>query len=119
MPAEPKVVGSSPTGPATLKLQHVLEFRNHDLDLAIVADVPEGVYRRQDVDDLAKTVFDALQEGSDSEPYLFKKDSQIVRLLVYKQVEEKLEGKEFKDYGFCQLHARCLSAQYYVALGVS
>lgn len=60
-------------------------FRNQKIDLAIVVYTNKNNLERQDVDNIAKVVLDALcmnrnHEGS----FLFNNDNQIVRLLVYK-----------------------------------
>jgi Holliday junction resolvase RusA-like endonuclease len=76
-----------------------LELRIQTLDLAIVADLPEQRYKNQDLDNIAKVVLDALKKSSEPEPYLFEKDSQITRLLLYKRKRKELEG-----YDTSQLH---------------
>ena len=58
-------------------------------DLAIVAHVTEHRMKKQDVDNLAKIVLDALKKGKKNEfksdIFLFEDDAQVVRLLVYKK----------------------------------
>jgi len=60
-------------------------YRRAELDVAIVAKVNKQRMNCQDVDNIAKDVLDALQKHGDQEAYLFEKDSQVTRLLVWKQ----------------------------------
>jgi Holliday junction resolvase RusA-like endonuclease len=60
------------------------EIRSQFLDLAVVARVNEKRIKRQDVDNIAKIVLDALKETEGDPRFLFRDDSQIVRLLVWK-----------------------------------
>ncbi|NOQ34238.1 MAG: RusA family crossover junction endodeoxyribonuclease [Methanosarcinales archaeon] len=60
-----------------------LHDANEKIDLAIVVYRRVGYLKRQDLDNIAKIVLDALKG------YLFKDDSQIVRLLLVKN-EAKL-----------------------------
>ena len=59
-------------------------LRNSPLDLVIVAKVNRRRMSTQDVDNVAKIVLDALKEAPGDVRFLFHKDSQIVRLLVWK-----------------------------------
>lgn len=56
------------------------------LDLAIVVYRKKGYLGRQDLDNIAKIVLDAL------EGLLFKNDSQVVRLLLFKKDAKLIEG---------------------------
>ena len=56
------------------------------IDLAIVVYRRVGYLKRQDLDNIAKVVLDALKG------YLFNDDSQIVRLLLVKKEAELLAG---------------------------
>lgn len=63
------------------------KIRAEPLDVAIVAKVNRQRMEQQDVDNIAKIVLDALKkhgEGKGKEVSLFHRDSQVVRLLVYK-----------------------------------
>ena len=68
-------------------------FRKELLDLAIVAKVNKQRMNKQDLDNLAKVVLDALKKDPKSdfkpEAFLFFDDAQIVRLLVYKIPREE------------------------------
>lgn len=79
-----------------MKNPHFDEIRKKKLDLAIVIYVDKFRMKKQDVDNIAKTVLDALRKSKKNEhkPYLFEDDSQIVRLLVYKLETKKLKGYE-------------------------
>ena len=56
------------------------------LDIAVVIYITPMRYRRQDLDNVAKIVLDALtQRNKEDQDYLFKDDCQIVRLLLYKK----------------------------------
>lgn len=62
-------------------------LRSKLLDLVIIVYVNKRRMEKQDVDNIAKVVLDALKKpkNKDSEKrWLFKDDSQVVRLLVYK-----------------------------------
>lgn len=63
-----------------------LHDTNKKIDLAIVVYRQVGYLKRQDLDNIAKVVLDALKG------YLFKDDSQIVRLLLVKKEAELLAG---------------------------
>lgn len=73
-----------------LENKHFTEFKNKEMDLAIVVYVNKQRMKMQDVDNIAKVVLDALKKP---EPYLFENDSQVIRLLVYKMLQ-----KPVKDY---------------------
>ena len=63
-----------------------LHDTNEKIDLAIVVYRRVGYLKRQDLDNIAKVVLDALKDC------LFKDDSQIVRLLLVKKEAELLAG---------------------------
>ena len=69
------------------------EFRDCNIDLAIVAKVNKQRMKQQDIDNVAKVVLDALKknENIDFKPeiFLFNDDSQIVRLLIYKMLRKE------------------------------
>lgn len=60
------------------------DIRNEFLDLAIIASVNPQRMKTQDVDNISKTVLDALQQGKNDSRFLFYNDNQIIRLLVWK-----------------------------------
>ncbi len=64
------------------------------LDISIVVQIRKGRYRRQDLDNLAKIILDALEKPKedDSFDYLYEDDNQIVRLIIYKL--ERVECSE-------------------------
>lgn len=71
------------------------ELLNELLDLAIVVHLTEHRYKKQDLDNIAKVVLDALkkQKGeNEKENYFFEDDSQIARLLI-----QKILRREDKD----------------------
>ena len=63
-----------------------LHDTNKEIDLAIVVYRRVGYLKRQDLDNIAKVVLDALKG------HLFEDDSQIVRLLLVKKEAELLAG---------------------------
>lgn len=69
------------------------EIQEAEINLALVAYVDNYRMSRQDVDNIAKVVIDALQNLGNGEPYLISDDNQIRRLLVEKR--EKVEDDEF------------------------
>jgi len=77
-----------------LKNRYFDQYRNKKLDLAIVIYLDKNRYRRQDIDNIAKVILDMLKKDKESgRPYLFKDDSQVIRLLIY-----KIETKKFGRY---------------------
>ena len=66
------------------KFQHIRD--TDKIDMAIVVYRRVGYLKRQDLDNIAKVVLDALKG------YLFGDDSQIVRLLLVKKEAELLAG---------------------------
>ena len=78
-----------------MKTKYFNKFRNQRLDLAIIARVNKQRMEKQDVDNIAKVVLDALRKkdkaGFKWDAFLFYNDSQVVRLLVYKIPREEDE----------------------------
>lgn len=68
------------------------DIRGEFLDLAVVARINSMRVKTQDIDNIAKVVLDALKEQEGDSRFLFHDDCQIVRLLVWKIQEEKLQG---------------------------
>ena len=77
------------------------KLRKEKLDLAIVVYVNKLRMKRQDVDNIAKVVLDALKKDKNKpdKPYLYEDDSQIVRLLIYKL--ERTESDKFDTSAIC------------------
>lgn len=71
-------------------------LKNKPLDVAIVIYVTKSRMKRQDIDNVAKIVLDALKKSKKNieKPYLFEDDVQIIRLLIYKQERHELNGYE-------------------------
>jgi Holliday junction resolvase RusA-like endonuclease len=71
------------------------ELRGKLLDIAIVAKVNKQRMEAQDLDNIAKIVLDSLKKNDKldfkRDTFLFKDDSQVVRLLVYKMPREEDE----------------------------
>jgi Holliday junction resolvase RusA-like endonuclease len=71
-------------------------FKNIDtkLDIAIFLEVNSYRYSKQDLDNIQKAVFDALKKDKEdsSWKYLCEDDSQIVRIIAWKILNEKIEG---------------------------
>lgn len=68
------------------------DIRGKLLDLAIVARISARRMKSQDIDNLAKIVLDALKEKEGDPCFLFRDDSQIARLLVWKIEREEQPG---------------------------
>jgi len=66
--------------------------RSLPLDLAIVARVSPSRMKKQDIDNIAKVVIDALKKAEEDPRFLFYDDSQVIRLLVWKLLETKYAG---------------------------
>jgi Holliday junction resolvase RusA-like endonuclease len=75
-----------------MKNPHFESVRTSPLDLAIVARVNPDRMRKQDIDNIAKVVIDALKKTDGDPRFLFQDDCQIVRLLVWKFQEEEYAG---------------------------
>jgi Holliday junction resolvase RusA-like endonuclease len=76
------------------------ELHKELLDVSIVVHIRKGRHRRQDLDNLAKIILDALQKPKteDGCPYLYENDNQIIRLLLVKK-----ERTEYSDSETSQL----------------
>lgn len=91
---------------AWMKNQHFDPYRNTLLDVAIVLFIGRQRIKRQDVDNIAKIVLDALKKDNKNkyrrEAYLFDDDSQVVRLLVYKipRCEDELYNTDSMTISF-------------------
>ncbi len=64
----------------------ILLLQNELVDVAIVIYITPMRYKRQDLDNVAKIVLDAItKRNKEDNGYLIKDDCQIVRLLLYKK----------------------------------
>jgi Holliday junction resolvase RusA-like endonuclease len=72
------------------------KIRDKPLDIAIIFNRNPMYYNKQDVDNVAKIVLDALKKNSrnNDNRFLFFDDSQVVRLLVW-----KLEAPIIENWG--------------------
>lgn len=70
--------------------EHFDEHREGAIDLAVVYDAPQSSDNSKDVDNVGKTVTSALQAHPEDERdrHLVRDDSQIMRMLVDKRVDE-------------------------------
>lgn len=77
-------------------------IRGKQLDLAIVIKVSPYRLKRQDADNIAKVICDALKKREDDNRFLFNDDSQIVRLLIWKiqKIEDPLYETDSYDISF-------------------
>lgn len=77
-------------------------IRGQQLDLAIVIKLSSSRFKRQDTDNIAKVICDALKKRSSDNRFLFNDDSQIVRLLIWKikQKEDPLWQTDSYDISF-------------------
>lgn len=66
--------------------------RSLPLDLAIVARVNPSRTKKQDIDNIAKVVMDALKKSEEDPRFLFYDDCQVIRLLVWKLQETQYAG---------------------------
>ncbi len=68
------------------------KFRNAKLDFAIFLEVTPQRYSKQDLDNVQKVVFDALQrKNNPSGNYLYEDDNQICRVVAWKVEREPVE----------------------------
>ena len=75
------------------------EFRNKKIDLSIVIYTSKLNMKKQDVDNIAKIILDAICENKFHEPpFLFNNDNQIVRLLVYKIKQEEIKESNTAEF---------------------
>ena len=75
------------------KNEKFVKLKEAPLDIAIFLEVNLHRYKTQDLDNIQKIVLDAL-EKDDAEPswnYLYKNDSQVCRILVWK-IEKKMDS---------------------------
>lgn len=71
----------------------ISRIKNELIDVAIVIYVTPIRFKRQDLDNVAKVVLDALTSlNKEDKDYLIKDDNQIVRLLLYKK--QRIEHPE-------------------------
>jgi len=79
---------------AWLGNSHFEKYRASKIDVAIVVCVNQHRYLKQDCDNLAKVVLDAISNSRQNPKpfYLIENDSQVIRLLVY-----KVQRKEVPD----------------------
>jgi len=77
-------------------------IRGQQLDLAIVIKLSPYRFRKQDTDNIAKVICDALKQQANDSPFLIYDDSQIIRLLVWKmqRVEDPLWETDSYDISF-------------------
>lgn len=72
------------------------QIRGQQLDLAIVIKLSPYRLKRQDVDNIAKVICDALKQRKGDERFLFDDDSQIIRMLAWK-IERKEDPQWYTD----------------------
>lgn len=65
-------------------------IRHRFLDIAVVATVNSRNFLKQDVDNIAKVVLDALKAEKNDDRFLFYDDCQVMRLLIYKLKSKKI-----------------------------
>ena len=77
-------------------------FRESQIDLAIIVKLSPSRLKRQDADNVAKIICDALKKRKGDDRFLLNDDSQIVRLLVWKilRVENSLYHTDSYDISF-------------------
>ena len=82
-------------------------FRESHIDLAIIVKLSPSRLKRQDADNIAKVICDALKKRKGDDRFLLNDDSQIVRLLVWKilRVEDQLYHTDSYDISF-RVHDR-------------
>ncbi|MEK6918369.1 MAG: hypothetical protein AABW51_05470 [Nanoarchaeota archaeon] len=72
-------------------------IKKEKLDVAIVLEVNKNRFEKQDLDNVAKIVLDAIKkpkDSTDTRPYFFDDDCQIIRLLVQKNLRNELQDTE-------------------------
>ena len=79
-----------------MKNNYFDSIRDQLVDVAIVYHTDTLRAKRQDVDNVAKVVLDAIKRDSKNNelPFLINDDSQVVRLLVQKLGKTKMDGYE-------------------------
>ena len=77
-------------------------IRGQQLDLAIVIKLSPYRFKKQDADNIAKVICDALKIQRGDNRFLFNDDSQIIRLLIWKiqRVEDPLWETDSYDISF-------------------
>lgn len=78
---------------AWLKNSNFERYQKSKIDIAIVIYVNRQKYRNQDCDNIAKLVLDAISNSKryPKPSYLVENDSQVIRLLVYKIEQTKMQ----------------------------
>ena len=59
-------------------------IRGQQLDLAVVIKLSPYRFKKQDADNIAKVICDALKRRKGDNRFLFNDDSQIIRLIIWK-----------------------------------
>ena len=77
-------------------------IRGSQLDLAIVIKLSPNRLNRQDIDNIAKVICDALKKRKGDNRFLINDDSQIIRLLIWKvkRKEDPLYDTDSYDISF-------------------
>jgi Holliday junction resolvase RusA-like endonuclease len=77
-------------------------IRGQRLDLAIVIKLSPYRFKKQDTDNIAKVICDALKQRGNDSRFLIYDDSQIIRLLIWKiqRVEDPLWETDSYDISF-------------------
>lgn len=77
-------------------------IRGQQLDLAIVIKLSPYRFKKQDADNIAKVICDALKKRKGDNRFLFNDDSQIIRLLIWKiqRIEDPLWETDGYDISF-------------------
>ncbi len=77
-------------------------IRGQQLDLAIVIKLSPYRFKKQDTDNIAKAICDALKKRRGDDRFLFNDDTQITRLLIWKiqRVEDPLWETDSYDISF-------------------
>lgn len=77
-------------------------IRGQRLDLAVVIKLSPYRFNKQDADNIAKVICDALKKRRGDDRFLFNNDSQIIRLLIWKlqRVEDPFWETDSYDISF-------------------
>ena len=77
-------------------------IRGQQLDLAIVIKLSPYRFKKQDTDNIAKVIYDALKQRGNDSRFLIYDDSQIIRLLIWKirRKEDALWQTDSYDVSF-------------------
>ncbi|MFC2009815.1 RusA family crossover junction endodeoxyribonuclease [Chloroflexota bacterium] len=73
-------------------------IRGKQIDMAIVIKCSPYRMKKQDTDNIAKVICDALKERKGDSRYLFDDDSQIIRLLVWKILRKENSSYDTNGY---------------------